>query len=251
MPRDTKKGSRKRQVSSRVSVGPDNGDDVFDCLTGAECKLIRMHSDVREVRKEETIYAQGDVENNIYMLYAGAVKLTKITPQGNELIADILGRRLIFGEIPYLDKQRRNESAVVLEDGLLCPVSRDDLFRIEETAPKLAARMKGLMEDRRRRREDRLVDIIFHTVEQRFAEALLNLIHDFGSLYKGRYRLNISLTHQAYADLVASTRETLTAVLTRLRKSGIIDYEGKSIIIHSVDKLNEIARFTCGPGMEG
>ena len=91
--------------------------------------------------------------------------------QGNSLITDILGRGALFGWISDVHPQERNEWAIAMEDGLVSCVSRDGLSRMEEAAPGLAAKMKGLMEDRRRRREDRLVDIVFRTVEQRFAVA--------------------------------------------------------------------------------
>lgn len=239
---DIKKGSRKWYVSGRVRLRPDKCDDVFSCLTDKECKLIGMHSVMREIRTKERIYSQGVADNNIYMLNSGVVKLTKITSQGNKLITDILGRRTIFGGMTDTDNRKRNESAIALQDGLVCAVSKADFSRIGETSPKLAIKMKGLMEERRRESEDRLVDLLFRTVEQRFARTLMNLIADFGSFHKSGYLLNISLTHQAYADLVASTRETVTTVLNRLRKKGIIDYVGKKIVVLSVDKLNEIAR---------
>lgn len=242
MSEEIERGRGRWHVAGRVPLGPSNGNDVSGCLTGRECRLIGAHSDVREIRKKETIYSQGDVDNRIYMLDAGVVKLTRITPGGNKLITDILGRRTIFGGITDTDRQKRSESAVVLEDGRLCAVGRDGLSRIEEAAPKLATKMKGLMEDRRRRCEDRLVGFLFSTVEQRFANTLIGLIDDFGSAHNGGYLLNISLTHQAYADLVASSRETVTTVLNRLRKTGAIEYEGRNIIVRSVDRLNEIAR---------
>jgi CRP/FNR family cyclic AMP-dependent transcriptional regulator len=238
IPEDIGKG----HVIGRVPLGPAKGSDVLGRLTGKECELIGMHSDIREIRKKETIYSQGGLDNKIYMLEEGVVKLTRITPQGNKLITDVLGRRTAFGGMTWTEGQGRDESAVVLEDGRICVLSKDGLSRIEEAAPGLAARVKGLMEERRRRCQDRIVGFLFSTVTQRVANALISLIEDFGSVHNGGYLLNISLTHQAYADLVASSRETVTAVLTRLRKAGAIEYEGRHIVVRSVDKLNEVAR---------
>jgi CRP-like cAMP-binding protein len=223
---------------------------VLRGLSGEECGTIAAYAEARVLGRKETIYAQGEVDNTLYLLFGGAVKLMKITAQGNSLITDILGRGALFGWINDVHPPERNEWAIAMEDGLILCVSRDGLSRMEEAAPGLATKMKGLMEDRRRRREDRLVDMMFRTVEQRLAKALLSLAHDFGSRCQGRDRLNLSLTHQTFADLVASTRETITAIFSRLRKNGIIDYEDRSIVIRSVDRLHEVARASCGAGTE-
>jgi len=208
-----------------------------------------MHADMRKVRKKETIYVPGDVEDTIYMLCEGAVKLNKTTSRGETLITDILGKKALFGGISDAETSVRNEWAVALKDGLVYRLGRKELFRIHETDPKLASRMKALMEERRRRREDRLVAFAFHTVQQRFAEALLDLVNDFGSRHQGQYRLELLLTHETYAEFVASTRETVTTVFNRLRKNGIIDYKGRSVTVPSIDRLKEIARFKSIPGM--
>jgi CRP/FNR family cyclic AMP-dependent transcriptional regulator len=234
--------NRNWRVSGRALFGPDRSDDAPGRLAGDECRIFGMHSRMREVRKKETIYSQGDADSSIYMLYDGAVNLTRITPRGDRLITDIVGRGTMFGGTADGTIHRRNESAIVLDDGLLCAVSSEGFSRIAETAPELAMKMKGLLEERRCRREDRLVNLLFCTVEKRFARTLLDLIGDFGSLHDGGYLLNITLTHQTYADLVASSRETITMVLGRLRRAGVIDYEDRNIIIQSVDKLNRIAR---------
>jgi CRP/FNR family transcriptional regulator len=241
MPEVIKKESRKQKFSSLVTLSPDKSDDVFGCLTCKELKLIRMHAVMREIRKKETIYFQGDADNSLYMLDSGVVKLTKITPKGKQLIADIFGKKTMFGGITDIDTFRRDESAIVIEDGLLYTVSKESICKIEERAPKLAIKMKCLVEDRRRKSANRLVDILFYTVEQRFARMLLNLIYDFGFVYKGGYLLDILLTHQNYSDFIGSTRETVTTILNRLRKNSIIDYERKKIVIRSLDKLKKIA----------
>lgn len=51
-----------------------------------------------------------------------------------------------------------------------------------------------------------------------------------------------SQSFKDYADLVASTRETVTVTLNRLRRRGVIDFEDKYVMILSVDKVRAVAR---------
>ncbi|MBI4686891.1 MAG: winged helix-turn-helix domain-containing protein [Nitrospirae bacterium] len=74
------------------------------------------------------------------------------------------------------------------------------------------------------------------------AKTLLNLLDDFGVPYKGGYLLKIKLTHKDYAGLIASTRETVTTAFNKLKNESIIDFEGKYVVIKSMDKLKLLAQ---------
>jgi CRP/FNR family transcriptional regulator len=235
------KKSGKWHVSGKVPLETDTYPNFPKCLQSKECALISAHSYTKPIRKKDTIYSQGDSDNNTYILDAGIVKLCRTTPHGDRLITDIIGKRNIFGGPHDTHGGGRLESAVAIEDGVLHVVSTEGMSKIEKTQPKLLVKINGILSGRKRRMENRIVDLLFRSVEQRFALMLLSLIHDFGSPYKGGYLLNLSLTHQVYADLIASTRETVTTVLNRLRKNGIIDYEGRSIVVRAPGKLSEIA----------
>lgn len=59
--------------------------------------------------------------------------------------------------------------------------------------------------------------------------------------YKSGYQLKIKLTHQDFADMIASTRETVTATLSKLKNQDIIDYEDKYVVIKSVEQVRVVA----------
>jgi CRP-like cAMP-binding protein len=169
------------------------------------------------------------------------VKITKLTPQGNEIILDIFSGGTIFGEIAVMEPNERDESAVVLEDGLVCIMKQDDFDRLVQMVPGLSVRMTKMIGLKRWKIENKLLDLLYRTVEQRLAKTLLNLLEDFGIPHEGGYLLKIKLTHKDYADLIASTRETVTATLNRMKNDGVIDFEGKHIVIPSPKKLEQLA----------
>jgi CRP/FNR family cyclic AMP-dependent transcriptional regulator len=53
--------------------------------------------------------------------------------------------------------------------------------------------------------------------------------------------LKIKLTHKDFADLIASTRETVTATLNKLKNEGLIDFEGKYLVIKQFEKIRSLA----------
>jgi CRP/FNR family cyclic AMP-dependent transcriptional regulator len=107
--------------------------------------------------------------------------------------------------------------------------------------PGLAVRINKMIGLRRWKIVNRLIDLLYRTVEQRLARTFLNLLEDFGVPHNGGYLLKIKLTHKDYADLIASTSETVTATLNKLKSGGLIDFEEKYIVINSQGKITDLA----------
>ncbi len=215
--------------------------DLFSHMRDDEYKLLDRYSSMREVKRGEVLYLQGATDKSFYILKKGAVKITKLTPQGNELILDIFSGGTVFGEMMVLEPRERDESAVVVEDGLICIMKKEDFDQLVQMVPGLAVRMNKMIGLKRWKIENRLIDLLYRTVEQRLARTFLNLLEDFGVPRDGGYLLKIKLTHKDYADLIASTRETVTATLNRMKSDGLIDFEGKYVVIKSQDKIADLA----------
>ena len=107
--------------------------------------------------------------------------------------------------------------------------------------PGLSIKFTKMIGFRRCKIENKLLDLLFSTVEQRLTKTLLNLLDDFGIPHKDGYLLKIKLTHKDFADLIASTRETVTTTLNKFKSEGIIDYEEKYIVIKSLKEIKNIA----------
>jgi CRP/FNR family cyclic AMP-dependent transcriptional regulator len=215
--------------------------DIFSQMRAEEYHMIDQYSSMKAVTKGDILYLQGALDKKVYLLKKGAVKITKLTPQGNEIILDIFSGGSMFGEMSVIDPQERDESAVVVEDGLLCIIKKEDFERLVEMVPGLAIRLSKMIGLKRWKIENKLLDLLYRTVEQRLAKTFLNLLEDFGVPHKNGYLLQIRLTHKDFADLIASTRETVTATLNKMKNDGLIDFEDKYIVIKSQERLLALA----------
>lgn len=226
--------------SSLGISGPSDELDSVD-LNNEERTEFYTFSRYRELRKKQPLYFQGDQDDTLYLMISGAVKLTKITMESREHIVDIIGRNAMFGRIPDLE-QMGDDSAVVIEDGFVHVLDREGFERLSQKIPLLAAKIKKVMGFRRNRIECRLIDLLTCTVEQKLAKTFLRLLDDFGVPKEGGFLLKVGLTHLDYADMIASTRETVTLKLNKFRKERLIDYEGRHIIIRSIREMRGFAK---------
>ena len=214
--------------------------DIFSHMRSEEYNMLNRLLSMREVKKGEVLYLQGALDKNFYVLKKGAVKITKLTPQGNEIILDIFAGGTVFGEIAATEPRERNESAVVVEDGLLCTMSMEDFNYLLQMIPGLAVRINKMIGLKRWKIENKLIDLLYKTVDQRLARTFLNLLEDFGVPHGSGYLLKIKLTHKDFADLIASTRETVTATLNKMKNDGLIEFQDKYVVIKSTGKITDL-----------
>jgi CRP-like cAMP-binding protein len=215
--------------------------DFFNDLSNEDYDIIDRDSNMKTIKKGDYIYLEGTSDKNIYFLKSGAVKLTKIRPDGKTLTLDILNKGALFGELNDIDPSERDETAQALEDSLICTMKKDNFDALLKKVPLLSKRIYKISGFRFRKIENRLVDLLYSTVEERLAKILLKLSDDFGVSDNGRRIIKIKLTHNDLSELIASTRETVTATIKKFKDRGLISYKGKYIALLDKSRLQTIS----------
>ncbi len=216
--------------------------EVFKGLDDLGRDQLQERTVQKTVKRGEVLYFQGAEDDNIYILKQGAVKIMRYVRGGNEIILDVLGWGSVFGETADPGTQEKNESAIMLEDGTICTIGRTRFERFMSTQPGLEVRVNNLRNERRFRLENKLLDMLFSTVEERLARVLLDLMEDFGDNQgHGRHLIKVRLTHRDFAQMVASTRETVTATFRVMRERGLIDSDRKYVTVLNQAWLHKLA----------
>jgi CRP-like cAMP-binding protein len=205
-------GLRRRKIENKI----------LDLLYSSVEERIEKTSSMKEFKRGEILYLQGTSDKNIYILKKGAVKINKLSPEGRVITLDILKGGTLFGELGAIENADRDETAEVIEDCLICIMTKANFDEMLKMVPGLSIRLNKIIGLRRRKIENK------------------HMLDDFGIPDGSAYILKVKLTHQDLSELIASTRETTTATLNSLKKDGLIDYEGKYIRIIDKEKLESI-----------
>ena len=142
----------------------------FLATIGQGRKIVR-------VRRNQQIYAQGDVCDAVFYIQEGKVRLAVVSRPGKEATLGILNPGAFFGEGGLAGQTVRMGSATAMTD---C-----ELMRIEKAAMMLALHREHSLSDmfvayllgRNIRYEEDLVDQLFNSSEKRLARILLLLAH--------------------------------------------------------------------------
>jgi CRP/FNR family transcriptional regulator len=216
------------------------GINLFEGLRPEDMQELSRYTQNRKYQRGETIYLPGDSTTTVYFLKKGRVKLVYLDEKGRKLTLAICRPGQPFGELmPDEDHPGSRFMAQALEDIELCLIGRDELIRFAQERPHLSLRLAKWVGQQLRQMESKLEDLIFRDVPVRLARLLDRLAREEGEPSPNGIEIRLKLTHRDMAELIGSTRETTTLLLSQLRRSGVIAKRQGRIVIKNLESLKQ------------
>jgi CRP-like cAMP-binding protein len=200
---------------------------LFQTLEDRDLREIADLLIDRKFPKNATIFEEGVGGDYMYVIQEGQVKVTKMSEDGREKILEILGPGDFFGEMALLDREPRSASIKTTLRCVLLALSRKDFVDLLRRNPDIAMELIRVLSRRLREADEQIRGLLFERVEGRTRRVLRRLACDPVPGQPG-LRATPTLTHQQLADLVGTSRETITRVLKDLRDEGWLVQHGKS-----------------------
>ena len=213
---------------------------LFSDLPDEEIRQMEQVTRMESVKRRQFIYLPGDPASTVLLLKSGRVKLSRVNEDGKELTLAILEPGEIFGEMEVLEGMPRDTVAEALDDVSICVMQRSDFEAMLKKDPNTSIRLTKLIGLRLKKIESRIEDLVFKDVPARLAHLLIGLSKEFGVQENGQTRLNVKLSHQELANLIGSTRETVTATLGEFKKRGWIAFDGRRLVILRAKELEQL-----------
>jgi len=177
-------------------------------------------------RRGQTIYAQGDAPDALFVIQKGKVKLSVKSHTGKEATLDILSDEDFVGKDSIAGQSSRTASAKAMTDCSLLRIEKRAMMFALETQAKLANMFWAYVLERNIRYQQDLVDQRCNPSEKRLARILLLLAH-FDP--HGSPETVISkVSHETLAQMVGTTRSRVSFFMKRFKESGFIFYDHKS-----------------------
>ncbi|MGF1587825.1 MAG: Crp/Fnr family transcriptional regulator [Pleurocapsa sp.] len=173
-------------------------------------------------------YQKGDeisvLDSGIWQVYRGVVQLSRVQPDGTEIISGWVTANGIFGNIVDNSVLYR---AVALGDVYAKRYSSLDAVRY----PSLARQFLAQFSDRLVKSQQLLAIIAIRRVEERLIQLLLMLKQEIGQTVTDGVRLQVRFTHQHLAEAIHTTRVTITRILGDLQNQGLIYFDDERHIV--------------------
>lgn len=192
----------------------------------------------------DAIYNEGEYGDALYVLISGVVKLFRPYSGSKEATLRLLKSWDIFGHLAFAGEAKQRAYAEAVTECKVTKVPKIFIERAIRREPRAALKMMTLLELRLVQYEELVRCLLPRETEVRLANLLPILARKFGERGDdGRsVTIDLRLTHQDLAAMVASTRESVTKVLNEMRNRGIVEIEGGRITLKDYATLERISR---------
>lgn len=215
--------------------------DLFESFNPVELGRLLGILEELELPKHHMVFSPGAPSEAIYFIEKGRVRLTRLSPEGKTVILALLGPGDLIGEASW-EAGEHDSYAETLEESRIYQISREAFQNFIRENPEFGLRLIQIIGGRLKQAQARIEDLVFRQVPSRVARLLVTLAEQHGKVTPNGIRVEFPLTHQEIADLVGSSRVTVTQILNRFRSSQWIDIESKRVTIHNLDALEEMVR---------
>ena len=215
---------RKKEALDSLRVIP-----LFSRVSDHDLEEIASHLIERRFPKHATVVEEGLEGDYMYVIREGRVKVTKASEDGREKIMNFLDRGQFFGDMALLTGGVRSATVKTLEATRLLALSRRDFIEILRQSPDLALAVIEELSRRLKETNEQASSLSFQGVTDRVRSLFERIAVRDPSALDGR--LTPPLTHQQIADMIGTSRETVTRAVKELKQGGWLGQVGKRYLL--------------------
>ncbi len=205
---------------------------LFKGLAMRELRELAPLLQTHDYHQGQFIFHMGEKADRLFFLDRGTVKITRISPEGEERILDIFNRGDIFGEL-FFGKDKRRVATAQAITSVTARTMTEEAFRgLMRTRPDLCLNFVRHLVDHERRTLARMEALLHVASGPRVLAMLLDLGERSAQLSDDRYTLLGNLTQENLARMAGLNRSTVSTVINEYRQKGILGGQRGMLVIY-------------------
>ena len=211
---------------------------LFNGLPDEQLRALARICLLRTYRKGQLIFAEGDEGNGFYIVQSGRIRIFKLSPEGGkEQIFHIFGPGESFGEVAVFTGQGFPAFAEAESLSVLLFFPRQEFVAMIRQDPSLALNMLAVLSRRLQKFASLIEDLSLKEAPARLAAHLLYL----GERCQNADEISLDIPKGQLAAMLGTIPETLSRIMARMGRQGLIRLQGNRISILDRTGLQEIA----------
>ncbi len=226
---------RKSELVRKQFDRTEQGLSAFinDARGYEELRKLSSERKVKNLKKREMLFEEGDYPRYIYFVKSGNVKIFKTNEDGKEYIISIAGPGDFLGYVDLIKESRHTESAAALEEAEVSLVPKEDFLALLYANRDVSSQLIKMLANNIAEKEEQLLHLAYNSVRKRVADAVLLLAEKTDSG-------DINILRDDLARIVGTAKESVIRMLTEFKEDGYIDIKDGIIVVKNKDKLKNM-----------
>jgi CRP/FNR family transcriptional regulator len=195
---------------------------LFKELSQAELAPIINIAQTRFYKNKMYVFMQDDPLDRVFFIHSGKVKIYKTDFSGKEQIISILEPGEMFPHSGFFRKGKFPAHAEVMENANLIVVPIDKFEEILISFPELCIKLFNVLGEKIVDLQQSLEAQILHNTYEQIILLLIRLCKSNGEKMDDRYKLTTQFTNRELANMIGTSRETVSRTINQLKKKEYI-----------------------------
>ncbi len=208
-----------------------------------EQEIARINGSFREKGFEpgEILMAAGRTADRLSVVARGKLMVLRSMTSGKEVLLEVLSRGDFFGSLSPAERTPSEDIVRAQTAGCLLNVSVRQFQQILESHPRVALAVLEIVGERLLRARDMIQHLSASSAEVRIAHTLVRLAQKLGSPQAGEALIQVPLSREDLAAMTGTTSETVSRVLSRFRRTGLIETGRRWVRVLNLEALSRLA----------
>lgn len=202
---------------------------------------VDARTSMQGIAADENLYLAEHPADRLHVVATGVVKLTGSTPDGTEVLLDVLGPGSFLGTLPALGGATYAEDAWALTSGCLLAFTSDQFEAVLTEHPTVARAALVAVGKRLRTAQERIERSASASAPARIASTLLMLADRLGVTEAERTVIDVPLAREDLASLAGCAPETVSRSLAAWSRDGVVETGRRWVALRRPEVLAEIA----------
>ncbi|ANB60208.1 Crp/Fnr family transcriptional regulator [Anoxybacteroides amylolyticum] len=212
---------------------------LFRELSDEELDSIVKISQVRVYKPRTFVFMQGEPLERVFFIQSGTVKIYKTDISGKEQIVSILQTGEMFPHAGFFRRGSYPAHAEVMEEATLIVIPIAEFEQTLICYPELCMKLFRVMGEKIIDLQNRLEEQILHNTYEQIILLLLRLTKTNAVLQGRFHRLTTHFTNRELANMIGTSRETISRTLSQLKRKGLIDIDDNGYYLIDAERLEK------------
>lgn len=209
---------------------------IFNHLDAESQSIIATKAYSKKLKRGEFLYQAGDLDNSLYIVHKGQIRITRLSDSGKEQLIRLLNPGEFTGEWTiFSDAGYHEDYAQATRNTNVCTIRREDLDELLSKYPEISTAILKTMANRLQESQKQTTSIAIEEVSNR----IIYYLEDIARLNEeDETTITLPMTRKDLASYLGTTPETISRRFKNLEEEGLIKQLPKNqIYIPSVEEL--------------